>query len=66
MGKNVVMDKYGPPGTGLTLLRTLVGVRPALILTDIAILIGAWLSRGSRMPARAVSPAKVGSDDRVA
>jgi hypothetical protein len=29
-----------------------VGVRPALVLSGVAILIGAWLTRGSRMLAR--------------
>ena len=34
-----------------------VGVRPALMVTGVAILIGAWLTRGSRMLARPVSTA---------
>ena len=39
-----------------------VGVRPALVLSGITILIGAWLTRGSRMLARPVSTAGDGSD----
>ena len=35
-----------------------VGVRPALMVTGVAILIGAWLTRGSRMLARPVSTAE--------
>jgi hypothetical protein len=34
-----------------------VGVRPALMLIGIAILVGAWLTRGSRMLARPASTA---------
>ena len=40
-----------------------VGVRPALVLSGIAILIGAWLNRGSRMLARPVDTAGDGSED---
>ncbi len=40
-----------------------VGVRPALVLSGIAILVGAWLTRGSRMLARPASTAGDGSDE---
>ena len=46
-----------------------VGVRPALVLIGIAVLVGAWLTRGSRMLARHVSTAEDesdGSDDTEA
>ena len=40
-----------------------VGVRPALVLSGIAILIGAWLTRGSRMLSRPVGTAADGSEE---
>ena len=47
------------PATALATgsLTDTVGVRPALVLSGIAILIGAWLTRGSRMLARPVGTA---------
>jgi MFS family permease len=52
------------PITALTTgtLTDTVGVRPALLLSGIAILIGAWLTRGARMLALPVSTAVDGTD----
>ncbi len=51
------MDEDGTPRARRQSLRTPSGVRPELRLSGIAILFGAWLTRGSRMLARPVSTA---------
>ena len=52
------------PATALVTgsLTDTVGVRPALVVTGIVILLGAWLTRGSRMLARPASTAADGSN----